>query len=44
MVEAVVDTTAARAILERLGLPSHSPRLSRARDPTSLDGEEPDAA
>ena len=34
MVEAVVDTTAARGILERLGLPTHSPRSSRARDPT----------
>jgi len=44
ILEAVVETDAARQILERLGLPSDSPRLVRARDPTSLEGEEPDAA
>jgi hypothetical protein len=44
IVEAVVETDSARQILERLGLPVAPPRLVRARDPTTLDGEEPDAA
>jgi len=44
IVEAVVETDAAPRILEHLGLPTESPRLVRARDPTTLDGEEPDAA
>ena len=37
-------TDSTRRILERLGLPTESPRLVHARDPTTLDGEEPDAA
>jgi hypothetical protein len=44
IIEAVVETNTARQILERLGLPLDSPRLVRARDPTTLDGQEPDAA
>ena len=43
IVETVVETDAARQILERLGLVD-PPRLVRARDPTTLDGEEPDVA
>jgi hypothetical protein len=43
-VESLTDTDSARRILERLGLPTESPRLVRARDPTTLDGEEPEAA
>lgn len=47
LIEAVLDTNAARQILERLGFPVDAPRLVRARDPTTLDGEDsedPDAA
>jgi hypothetical protein len=44
IVETVIEMDSARRILERLGLPTESPRLVRARDPTTLDGEEPDAA
>lgn len=44
IIEAVAETNTAREILERLGLPLDAPRLVRARDPTTLDGEEPDAA
>jgi hypothetical protein len=40
----VVEQDAARRILERLGLPVDAPRLVRARDPTSLDGDEPEGA
>jgi hypothetical protein len=43
IVEAVIETDSARRILERLGLPTDSPRLVHARDPTTLGGEEPDA-
>ncbi|WP_146645784.1 transposase [Labilithrix luteola] len=32
----------AREILERLGMPTGSPDTAHARDPTSLDGDEPD--
>jgi hypothetical protein len=39
LVEVVVEANAARQILERLGLPTESSRLTRARDPTSLHGE-----
>jgi hypothetical protein len=35
---------AARQILERLDYPVDAPRLVRTRDPTTLDGDEPDAA
>jgi hypothetical protein len=44
IVETVAQADAARRILERLGVPVDAPRLARARDPTTLDGEEPDAA
>jgi hypothetical protein len=44
IIEAVVDKDTARQILEHLGLPVDSARLVRARDPTTLDGEEPDVA
>ena len=44
LIETVVEKGAARQILERLGLPVDAPRLVRARDPTTLDGDEPDAA
>ncbi|MDF2698047.1 MAG: hypothetical protein K0S65_6430 [Labilithrix sp.] len=43
VVEAVLEKDAVRSILERLDLPVDAPRLVRARDPTTLDGEEPDA-
>jgi hypothetical protein len=41
IVEAV-SARSASAILERLGKPAESPRLARARDPTSLDGDPSD--
>lgn len=44
IVEAIVDENAARQILRCLGLPTDSPRAARVRDPTTLEGEEPDAA
>jgi hypothetical protein len=44
IIEAVVEADAARQILERLGLPVDTRRSARARDPTTLEGEEPDAA
>ena len=44
LIEPVVETGAARHILERLGLPVDAPRLVRARAPTTLDDDEPDAA
>ncbi|MBN9165356.1 MAG: transposase [Myxococcales bacterium] len=44
LIETVVEKGAARQILERLGLPVDAPQLVRARDPTTLDGDEPDAA
>jgi len=44
LIESVVERGAARQILERLGFPVDAPRLVRARDPTTLDGDEPDAA
>ncbi|HVH40911.1 MAG TPA: hypothetical protein VM925_01170 [Labilithrix sp.] len=44
IIEAVVEPDAARQVLERLGYPVDAPRLVRARDPTTLHGEEPDAA
>jgi hypothetical protein len=43
VVEAVLEKDAVRSILERLDLPVDAPRLVRAREPTTLDGEEPDA-
>lgn len=43
LVETVVESVAARQILDRLGLPVDAPRLVRARDPTTLDDDEPDA-
>lgn len=44
IIEAVVAADAARQILERVGLPSDAPRLVRARDPTTLEGDEPEVA
>jgi hypothetical protein len=43
-IETVVEKGAARQVLERLGFSVDAPRLVRARDPTTLDGDEPDAA
>ncbi|AKU94151.1 hypothetical protein AKJ09_00815 [Labilithrix luteola] len=42
IIEAVVEAKSAREILERLGMPTGSPDTGHARDPTSLDGDEPD--
>jgi hypothetical protein len=44
VIEVVVEQDAARRILNRLGLSVDAPRLVRARDPTTLDGDEPEAA
>lgn len=44
IVEAIVEPNSARQILERLSMPVDAPRLVRARDPTTLEGDEPDAA
>ena len=38
---AVEDPLAARALLEQLGLPTGAPAQPRARDPSTLDGEDP---
>ena len=38
---AVEDPAAARALLEQLGLPTDAPVQPRARDPSTLDGEDP---
>jgi Putative transposase/Transposase zinc-binding domain len=38
---AVEDPLAARALLEQLGLPTDAPAQPRARDPSTLDGEDP---
>jgi hypothetical protein len=42
IIEAVVERPSARALLERLGMPTESARLARARDPTTLDGDPAD--
>lgn len=44
VVEPVVETNAARRILEGLGVPVDAPQQARARDPTSLHGAKPDAS
>jgi hypothetical protein len=38
---AVEDPLVARALLEQLGLPTDAPAQPRARDPSTLDGEDP---
>ena len=38
---AVEDPLTARALLEQLGLPTDAPAQPRARDPSTLDGEDP---
>ncbi len=37
----IVDSAVARALLEQLGLPTDAPEQPRARDPSTLDNEEP---
>lgn len=44
IVETVADKSAARRVLERLGITPDAPSAVRARDPTTLDGDEPEAA
>jgi hypothetical protein len=34
LIQSVTEPSVARAILERLGLPTEAPRAARARDPT----------
>jgi len=38
LIQSVTEPTVARAILERLGLPTEAPSAARARDPTDDDG------
>ncbi len=44
IVEAVVEPNSARRILEHLAIAVDAPRLVRARGPTTLEADEPDAA
>jgi hypothetical protein len=37
LIQSVTEPNVARAILERLGLPTEAPRAARARDPTDDD-------
>jgi len=37
---AVIELDAAEAILERLGIPTEAARATRARDPTTLYGDD----
>ncbi len=44
IVEAIAEKDAVLRMLERLGIAVDPPHLVRARDPTSLGGDVPDAA